>query len=209
MKKVIQLFMVMLAIAIAIPSFAQEKEAKNLDKMKVKIQKMNNLMAEASVKGDTEAGMAFYTDDVYYMPNYNKMIKGVEAMKKYDAEREGPKPNVTEMTLTTLEVLKSGSNILEIGTYTITIEMEGNPTPVKDYGKYLTVWEKTEAGLKIKVEIWNTDMNPWAMMKKKPQEKDGGVEKSSTEKSQTGATITKSGKKPVDPDSEQNTEKKK
>jgi len=210
MKKLIQLMMVMVALAVVMPSFAQEKEEKNLDKMKIKIQKLNNQMAEAAVKGDKEAGMAFYAEDVVYMPNYRKMIRGLDAMKKAQAEMEGPEPNITAMTLTTLDVFKSGSSIFEIGTFTITIEVPGAPDPMNDYGKYLTVWEKTEAGMKIKVEIWNTDMNPWGMMKEKKQEKDGGVEKApQSSKSQTGATVTKSGTQPVNPNSEQNTDKKK
>ncbi|MEE4177368.1 MAG: DUF4440 domain-containing protein, partial [Bacteroides sp.] len=136
---------------------------------------------EAAIKGDTEAGMAFYADDVYYMPSYMKMIKGVEAMRKFDAEREGKEPDITDMKLNTLEVIKSGNMIIEIGTYSLSFIMPQTSETINDYGKYVTIWEKTDDSMKIKVEIWNTDMNPWAMTQEKPQEKpqekDGGVEK--------------------------------
>jgi ketosteroid isomerase-like protein len=207
MKRVVNVIVLLAVVALSLPSVAQE--AKSLDKVKIRIQKMNDQIAEASMKGDTEAGMAFYADDVFYMPNYNKMIRGVETMRKIDSERQGARPDITHMKMNTLEVIKSGNNIIEIGTYSLSYKMPGKE-PVNDQGKYVTIWEKMEKEMKIKVEIWNTDMNPWAMMEDMPQEKDGGVEMKTTgKKEQTGATITKSGKKPIDPDSEKNTEKKK
>lgn len=208
MKKLIQMIMVMAAIAIAIPSFSQEN--KNADKMKAKIQKLNNQITEAAVKGDTEAGMAFYADDVVYMPNYGKIVRGKEALREREEEGKKAGVKVTAFTLTTEEVNKSGSLIYEIGTYSITLQVPQSPEPVDDYGKYVCIWEKTDAGMFIKVDIWNTDISPWNMKKEMKQEKDGGVEKSptSSSKSQTESTITKSGKKPVDPNSEQNPDKK-
>jgi ketosteroid isomerase-like protein len=208
MKRIVNIIILLAVIALNIPSLAQE--AKSLDKMKIRIQKINDKIAEAAMKGDTEAGMSFYADDVFYMPNYNKMIRGVEAMRKIDSERQEASPDITHMKMNTLEVIKSGNNIIDIGTYSLSYKMPGSQETVNDYGKYVTIWEKVEKELKIKVEIWNTDKNPGAMGEDKPQEKDGGVEMETTgKKEQTGATITKSGKKPIDPDSDTNTEKKK
>jgi ketosteroid isomerase-like protein len=34
-----------------------------------------------------------------------------------------------------------------------------------DHGKYLTIWEKQKDGsLKIKIETWNSDVDPTSMM---------------------------------------------
>jgi len=42
--------------------------------------------------------------------------------------------------------------------------MPDQPAPMEDHGKYLTIWEKQKDGsLKVKVETWNSDVNP-AMM---------------------------------------------
>jgi len=44
--------------------------------------------------------------------------------------------------------------------------------PMDDYGKYLTVWEKQKDGsLKIKIETWNSDVDPMSMMKMPDQSK--------------------------------------
>jgi hypothetical protein len=43
-----------------------------------------------------------------------------------------------------------------------TLEKKCMPGPMEDHGKYVTVWEKQKGGaLKIKVETWNSDINPW------------------------------------------------
>ena len=37
--------------------------------------------------------------------------------------------------------------------------------PMEDHGKYLTIWEKQKDGsLKVKVETWNSDVDPMSMM---------------------------------------------
>jgi hypothetical protein len=48
-----------------------------------------------------------------------------------------------------------------------------NPPDLKeewpDNGKYITVWEVQDDGsLKIRVETWNTDINPWVNMNEEP-----------------------------------------
>jgi ketosteroid isomerase-like protein len=40
------------------------------------------------------------------------------------------------------------------------MNIPGMPNDFEDQGKYLTIWEKQSDGsLKIKVEMWNTDVN--------------------------------------------------
>jgi ketosteroid isomerase-like protein len=66
---------------------------------------------------------------------------------------------------TTLKVIPNGNLITEIGKYKMSMSMPGMDKPMDDQGKYLTVWEKQKDGnLKIKIEIWNSDVDPMAMM---------------------------------------------
>jgi hypothetical protein len=41
---------------------------------------------------------------------------------------------------------------------------------IDDHGKYLTVWEQDGDDWEMKVDIWNTDINPWAQMKGEHEE---------------------------------------
>ena len=62
--------------------------------------------------------------------------------------------------------------ITEIGTYKMNRSMPGMDKPMDDHGKYLTIWEKQKDGsLKIKVETWNSDVDPMSMMKTSDQNK--------------------------------------
>jgi hypothetical protein len=50
--------------------------------------------------------------------------------------------------------------------------MPGMDKPMDDHGKYLTVWEKQKDGsLKVKIEIWNSDVDQMSMMKTTDQAK--------------------------------------
>jgi len=62
----------------------------------------------------------------------------------------------------------------------ITMGIPQMSEPMHDVGKYVTVWQKQiDGSLKIKVETWNTDANPWEMSdmmhpdKDKMQDTDG------------------------------------
>ncbi len=141
-------------------------------RMQMQIEKINQKFAQATINQDIEAMMGFYTNDVISMPNYGKMIKGKPALTKSQEEMIKSGAKVTAMNLKTLEVLKMGSEFIEIGTYKITFHSPKMQMPVTDEGKYLTIWEKKGKGdLRIKVEIWNTDINPMTFMEKMSKEK--------------------------------------
>jgi hypothetical protein len=72
------------------------------------------------------------------------------------------------------EVWECGKQVIEIGKFTIALEMPGMPTPIEDEGKYMTVYVREKGGsLKIKAEIWNTDRNPMEMGKTKTEHAPG------------------------------------
>ena len=134
--------------------------------LKAKIEKINAVMAEAMLSGNTEKTLAFYAADVISLPNQSPMLIGIEAIKKSSEEMANSGMKVTSFETKTKELKTCGDLVIEIGTYKISLSMTGMEEPMIDYGKYLTVWEKQPDGsLKIKVETWNTDINPMEQMK--------------------------------------------
>jgi ketosteroid isomerase-like protein len=132
---------------------------------KAKIEKINKTMTKDMLSGNTESCMALYTSDAISLPSYEPMREGIDAIRKSgeDMKKAGMKFNSFEPT--TLKVLVNGNWITEIGTYKISMSIPGMEKPMDDHGKYLTVWEKQKDGsLKIKIETWNTDVNPMTMM---------------------------------------------
>ena len=129
--------------------------------LKSKIEKLNGEMAKIMVSGDMEKGLSFYTADVISLPNYDKMLSGIDALRKSNEEMKKAGWSVTSFKANTVSVMGSGNSVTELGTYEISFAMKGSDQPMKDAGKYVTIWEKQKDGsLKIKVEIWNTDKYP-------------------------------------------------
>lgn len=131
------------------------------DQYKAQIEKINKQSVAAMLAGDTEKSMSFYTNDAISLPSYEKMLEGKDALRKSNEAMLKSGMKITSFEPVTLKVISDGKMITEIGTYKISISMTGMEEPMKDVGKYLTIWEKQADGsLKIKIEMWNTDTNP-------------------------------------------------
>jgi len=136
--------------------------ADDLEETKKMIENMNDRIAKASIEADTVTIFLHYAEDVVSMPNYGEMIRGKAALKKQDAEMRKAGMKIHSLHYATLDLWVSTDLVCEIGTYGISLTLPGMSKPVADNGKYLNIWEKQSDGsLKVKVEIWNTDVNPW------------------------------------------------
>ena len=145
--------------------------AQTEDEFKDQIEKRNKQMVEYMLKGDTEKTLDLYTEDAISLPSYEPMHQGIaeirDALKKMADSGwkfESFEPN-------TVKVIPMGDLITEIGTYNVSMAMEGSNKPMKDKGKYVTIWEKQDDGtLKIKVETWNSDVDPTTMLRTMEQQ---------------------------------------
>lgn len=137
------------------------------EELKTKIEKLNSEMVKAMLAGDHEKNLALYTKDAISMPSYSPMITGIDEIRKSNLEMAKSGMKITSFEIVTKKITPSGNLIIEIGTYKMSMEMAGMKDPMNDNGKYITIWEKQDDGsLKIKVETWNTDVNPWEKMHK-------------------------------------------
>jgi ketosteroid isomerase-like protein len=133
---------------------------------KSKIEKLNKEMAQNMIQGYTEKNLSMYTKDAISMPSYEPIHEGIDAIKEASEKMEKSGWKCTSFEPTTLKVVPNGNMITEIGTYKISMTMPGMDKPMDDQGKYLTIWEKQKNGsLKVKVETWNSDLDPMTMMK--------------------------------------------
>lgn len=173
------------------------------DLIKKKIQAYNNQMVQAILSGDEEKSLSFYEANAISLPNYGRMIRGLDEIAKHQRESAEKGNKVTAITLTTKKVTAYGNAVVEIGTFTITMELASMPQPISDEGKYLTVWLKQDNGsYKIINEIWNTNVHPMKAMKegqkgdvdpnleqqKKQNDKGSGLRKSDSDKKPSSET---------------------
>jgi ketosteroid isomerase-like protein len=91
------------------------------------------------------------------------MVRGKDAILESDKKMDmGTKYN--SFTTTPTDVYGNNDIICEIGTYELSFNMTNQSTPMTDKGKYVNIWQKQSDGsLKIKTEIWNSDVNPMSM----------------------------------------------
>jgi len=133
---------------------------------KTKIETLEKEMAKYMLEGNTEKNLAMYTMDAVSMPSYEPIHDGIAAIRKASEEMVKSGWKVSSFEPTTLKVLVNGNMITEIGMYKISMSMPGMDKPMEDHGKYLTIWEKQKDGsLKVKIETWNSDVDPMSMMK--------------------------------------------
>lgn len=132
---------------------------------KSKIEALNKEMAKNMVAGNSDQLLGMYTNDAISLPSYEPMHEGLAAIKQASADMAKNGMKFTLFEPTVKKVMVNGNMITEIGTYKVTMKMPNMDKPMDDHGKYLTIWEKQSDGsLKIKVETWNSDVNPMEMM---------------------------------------------
>ncbi len=136
--------------------------------LKKKIQAMNDEAAKMMVSNDETGMWAHYSNDVISMPSYEPMLKGLDACKMSYKKMNESGMKMTAFKSTVTDIMKSGNLVVDIGTYEITMMLpQMGDQPWSDHGKYMTIWEMQDDGsLKVKVETWNTDVNPWMEMQK-------------------------------------------
>jgi uncharacterized protein (TIGR02246 family) len=131
---------------------------------KAVIEKLNTEMTKAMLKGDMEKSMSLYTEDAISMPSYEPIHIGLDEIRKSSEMMLKSGVKIISFEPKTLKVISSGKLITEIGTYTISMAIPGMEKVMDDHGKYITIWEKQDNGsLKVKVDTWNSDVNPWGM----------------------------------------------
>jgi len=155
------------AILIAIIFTASLINAQDTAELKKKIQAMNDEAAKMMVANDAAGMWANYSEDVISMPSYEPMLKGIEACKESYKKMTESGMKMTAFKSVVTDIIDAGDYVVDIGTYKISMSVPGMDMPWDDHGKYMTIWEKQDDGsLKIKVETWNSDVNPWEEMQK-------------------------------------------
>jgi ketosteroid isomerase-like protein len=157
----IRMIVLMAAFFTAVSTYAQQSARE----LQTQIEDINKELVKYMLEGNTEKGLAYYTDDAISLPSYEPMLQGIDQIRKAAQENAKSGMKVNSYEPTTVKVIPEGNMITEIGTYKINITLPGMSQPVDDHGKYLTIWEKQSDGsLKIKIETWNSDVNPMNMM---------------------------------------------
>jgi len=156
MKK---LFLTCATILIAVSQLYAQSE----DELIAKFNETNKKFSQMMLDNDLEGMLSYYAENPISMPSYQPMLRSLDAIRESHKQQHEMGMKVTAFELTATDVILEGNIAIEIGTYTISMGMP-EMGPMDDHGKYMNVWEKQGGDWKIRVDMWNTDMNPWMNM---------------------------------------------
>ena len=131
--------------------------------MKAKFNELNKKFSQMMLDNDLEGMLSYYSENPISMPSYQPMLRSLDAMRKSHKQQHEMGMKITAFELTATDVIVKGDIAIEIGTYTISMVMPEMGT-MDDHGKYMNVWENQGGDWKLRADMWNTNMNPWAMM---------------------------------------------
>ncbi len=133
-------------------------------KLMKEVKAFGDVLEAMLLEDDMETMFGFYADDVISLQNYGPRLDGVAALRKHHDEMTAAGMKITSFISDPTEAWECGNQVIEIGTFAIGMTMPGMTEAFRDTGKYMTVYVRDADGaLKIKVETWNTDMNPMEM----------------------------------------------
>jgi ketosteroid isomerase-like protein len=150
----------LLVLGLAAPAWAAHHE----DALMKEVTAIGDALTKAMLADDIETMLGMYAEDVISLPNFSPRVEGLDEFRAHHDQMKASGMKVKSFESEPTDVWKAGKQVIEIGKYSITLEMPGAPGPITDVGKYMTVYVRQKDGsLKIKAETWNTDTNPMEM----------------------------------------------
>ncbi len=149
-------FLICVAILIAASQLYAQSEADMLAKFNV----MNKKFSQMVLDNDLEGMLSNYAENPISMPSYQPALRSLDAMRESHKKQHEMGMKMTAFELIATDVIVEGNIAIEIGTYTVSMEMPGMGL-IDDNGKYMNVWEKQGGDWKLRADMWNTDLNPW------------------------------------------------
>ncbi|HEX6497272.1 MAG TPA: DUF4440 domain-containing protein [Acidobacteriaceae bacterium] len=97
-----------------------------------------------------------YTRGARILPPGAPMISGREGIRKFWSEMVQT-AHATSAILSSLDIMRSGDDALEIGKAVLTVEPPGQPNAQLEV-KYVVYWQQEDGRWKWHVDIWNTNV---------------------------------------------------
>jgi ketosteroid isomerase-like protein len=173
-RLIINVFAICLLALISLGAFSQSKED-----MKILVAQMNQEMIDLVKAGRYEAMGKYYDEEAISLPNYRAIEKGYKLILNNNLGRKNGGYKVLDGKKNTMELFVGADMMVDLGSYTMTLDFPGLTQPKVDNGKYLNVWRKDKEGnWRIIAETWNADKSPNAPPQGQPAPAPGSSIKS-------------------------------
>lgn len=127
-----------LILLINLSGTAQVGKTKN--RQRSKLEAVNRQFADAVLSEDINKLMRFYASDAVSMPEYQPMLKGNDAIRKYSQEIFN-RQKIKSFDKKISEVIDLEKYVAEIGSFTKEFTVSSGEPPLKHNGKYLNIWK--------------------------------------------------------------------
>jgi ketosteroid isomerase-like protein len=123
-----------------------------LDSIRSAMAHTNKLFQTAVVQNRNFAALdEIYTEDAYILPPGAPMVSGRAAIKEFWSNLVTA-VNAKSVELTSIEVMPSGGDVVEIGRATLSMGPEGRD---RMDAKYVVYWREEGGRWKWHIDIWN------------------------------------------------------
>ena len=157
MKKIIAFFLVYVFLSVFGNSILHAQKL-SIDSLRIKIDKINKILDEASRNYDYETMSVYYEDDFIMLPNGEPLIQGKQAFIENEKKAEQSGYKILRIETSNIDLFYCDDFINEVGSYKVTLKVPNVPYDIIDKGKYLVIWKiHPDGSLKIKLETWNND----------------------------------------------------
>jgi ketosteroid isomerase-like protein len=122
--------------------------------LKAQLEKLKSIFIASYINENAEERMKYYAPDAVSMPEYQPVIKGINAIKEYYIEifkRQQIRAYQKEI----VEIADLKEIVMETGIFTIDYTPAVGTSPVTHTGKYMNVWKVQKDGsLQLHAEAW-------------------------------------------------------
>jgi uncharacterized protein (TIGR02246 family) len=149
-----------LALALALTSesiLAQGRSEKLSEADLAKIRAVNEAYAAAWLKNDAEAVLNTLSETAVLIPQGNRPVEGIEAIKKFWWPADGPRTTIKSFTISTDEVGGAGDVGYVRGTFqfSFSYEEKGKTSALTNAGNYLMIMRRQRDGSwRISHRMW-------------------------------------------------------
>ena len=163
----------MIVIGVIFSAFSLFGQTDNSSELKMSINNMTDKYSQAMLSGDYNTIAGFFTDDAIFLPAYEPTVRGKDAILQNNKKNVESGVKYSSFKINSTDAFGSGDLVYEIGAYNVSFTAPDNKTALNDQGKYLNIWQKQNDGSwKLKVETWNSDVNPMSMNQAGAKSKD-------------------------------------
>jgi uncharacterized protein (TIGR02246 family) len=149
---------VALTLWLAFGSAGVEAESEKLSATDVaKIRAVNEAYAAAWLRNDPQGVLNTFSNDAILIPQGNRPVEGLEAIKKFWWPADGPRTTIKSFTITTDEIGGDGNIGYVRGTFqfSFSYEEKGETKELSNKGNYMMIMRRQSDGSwRISHRMW-------------------------------------------------------